>query len=156
MRNMEEREREREIYEMERCRTGKECAGLALRSDARVTVAGLDSNLEGFPPLPHNHRGHFTTENCQVYRPTKRARGQGEESVQTCLRKGHFCACSNHGDYALGDPFRPQNSAMASIWHMNCMSRKRKLRAARSFSSTVFLAPNETTGTNSMEICSLT
>lgn len=46
MRNMEERERE--IIEMERCRTGKECAGLALRSDARVTVAGLDS--KGFPP----------------------------------------------------------------------------------------------------------
>lgn len=61
MRNMEERERE--IIEMERCRTGKECAGLALRSDARVTVAGLDS--KGFPPF------HTTTKDISLLKTVK-------------------------------------------------------------------------------------
>lgn len=62
MRNMEEREREKFI-EMERCRTGKECAGLALRSDAQVTVAGLDS--KGFPPF------HTTTKDISLLKTVK-------------------------------------------------------------------------------------
>lgn len=48
---------------MERCRTGKECAGLALRSDARVTVAGLDS--KGFPPF------HTTTKGISLLKTVK-------------------------------------------------------------------------------------